>query len=275
MTINKRTNGRNCPYCAGYRVNHTNCLWNTRPDIAKLFTDSNLGYSVTIGCHDKADFTCPDCGNIDEKIISNITKRGYTCSRCSDGISYPEKLIMSLLEQLNVDYQKQKTFKWSNRKIYDFFIPTLNVIIETHGEQHYERGFGYRGGRSVEEEQENDKLKEKLARENGIYQYIVLDCRKSDLEYIKTSVINSGLFGILNLNKVNWMIAHEFACNSSMIKIACDLWNEGIKSTSEIGKTLKISKRAAWVYLKQGSILGWCDYQVKSIKKREEKTECF
>ena len=33
-----------------------------------------------------------------------------TCRKCSDGISYPEKFLYSILEQLNIDFETQKIF---------------------------------------------------------------------------------------------------------------------------------------------------------------------
>ena len=77
--------------------------------------------------------------------------------------------------------------------------------METHGKQHYEDGFKGCGGRTLEEEQQNDKNKYELAIKNGIKQqnYIVIDCSKSDLEFIKNNIINSRLNELFNLNKNN------------------------------------------------------------------------
>ena len=52
--------------------------------------------------------------------------------------------------------------------VYDFYIPELEAIIEVHGSQHYGQGFEKVGGRTLEEEQINDRLKEDLAKQNGI-----------------------------------------------------------------------------------------------------------
>ncbi|MEM5599205.1 hypothetical protein AAHB53_28045 [Niallia circulans] len=58
--------------------------------------------------------------------------------KCSDGFSIPEKFMFNLLDYLQVDFDYQKVFDWSLGKRYDFYIPMLNCIIETHGAQHYQ-----------------------------------------------------------------------------------------------------------------------------------------
>ena len=76
-------------------------------------------------------------------------------------------------------------FPWSKAsdgmgvRRYDFYVPSLNAIIEVHGAQHYEQGFDSIGGRSFEEERANDILKEKLAIDNGIKHYIVINALSS------------------------------------------------------------------------------------------------
>ena len=50
-------------------------------------------------------------------------------------------------------------FEWSENKRYDVYIPYLNCIVENHGEQHYNNSFKSLNGRTLEEEQKNDKYK--------------------------------------------------------------------------------------------------------------------
>jgi hypothetical protein len=69
-----------------------------------------------------------------------------------------------------------------------------------HGGQHYKSGFNI-SNRSLNEEQKNDLIKEKLAKKNGILHYIVIDSRRSTVEYIKNSIINSELFITLFENR--------------------------------------------------------------------------
>jgi hypothetical protein len=209
---------------------------------------------------------CDVCGteNYNKKYsrVLNERKNGFDkCSKCVEGISYPEKFMISILNQLKIKYKHQKTFKWSENKKYDFFVERFNCIIETHGSQHYENSRNRRG-RSLEEEQDNDKLKENLAKLNGVKNYIIIDCRKSELNYIKNSVMKSELSKLLNLNNINWIKCEKFA-REAMIKLISNLWNNGIKSTYVIGKRLNISRCSVTRYLNQSSLIGLCNYTGK------------
>jgi DNA-directed RNA polymerase subunit RPC12/RpoP len=272
MSLHTRTsNGTNCPYCGGRRVNHTNSLWTTHPEIAKLLKNPQRGYEINAGTNKKEIFVCKDCGFEQSKLVTNVVNRGLSCSRCGDGLKYPEKFSMSVLEQLNVEYETQKIFKWSNKKKYDFYIEDRSMIIETHGIQHYEEIYASidSKARTLEEEQMNDDFKTKIAEKNNIEKYIVIDCRESNIEYIKNSFINSELSKIYNLDFVNWMEAHFYAINSNLVKIVCDIWeNKGIHNTVEIGKIVGISRSTVCNYLKRGKSLGWCNYDSKEALKK-------
>jgi hypothetical protein len=268
MNVSSRTIGKNnCPYCAGQRVNHTNCLWTTHPEIATLLTNPQRGYEITAGRGEKENFTCGNCGFSDAKIVQNAVK-GFSCPKCSDGISYPEKFMMSLLNQLNIIYKTQHKFEWSNNKKYDFFIEDLNVIIETHGIQHYKNSFVGLGSRSLEEEIENDNYKLELAHLNSIDNYIVIDCRESNLDYIRQSIINSKLNEIFHLiNRVDWNECHSYAIKS-LVKEVSTLWTNGMDNVLEISDILKLSRNTVVKYLKQGSLVNWCNYDSKEARKR-------
>lgn len=123
-TIANRNNGTGCPYCSGkYIWIGFNDMWTTNPDLSKLLADPNDGYKYMQNSHQKLDWQCPSCGElIKNKAISDINRRGISCPNCSDGISYPEKFMYHLLKQLEVGFEYQKRFKWSDNKRFDFFI---------------------------------------------------------------------------------------------------------------------------------------------------------
>lgn len=209
------------------------------------------------------------CGH-EYEIIPDKFLRGRRCPICNDGISYPEKFILNLLKQIKIEFEYQKRFTWSKNvknentvlsgtKIYDFYIPYLNCIIETHGEQHYTKKFN---GKQLNFVKVNDQFKENLAKNNGIENYIIIDCRNSELKHMKNNIINSKLNQLFDLSNINWLECHKFAC-SSMIKKICELWNGGVKSTSKIGEELKIHKTTVIKYLKQGDKFNLCVYNSK------------
>ena len=141
---------------------------------------------------------------------------------CSESLSgsYPERLMNSLLRLLNVDFAREQTFVWStdvvdenghsSTKRYDFYIPATSTIIEVHGAQHYEGGFEYLGGRTLEEEKANDLQKERIARENGIEHYIVINALSSTLPYIRESILSNTEFNrLFNVKDVDWTAVED------------------------------------------------------------------
>ncbi|MED3792413.1 zinc-ribbon domain-containing protein [Niallia alba] len=254
-----------CPYCHGSRVNHTNCLWTTHPEIAGLLINSERGYQITHGSNSEEDFKCLDCGYIkkNKKVYQIIRDNGVSCPRCSDGISYPEKFMANILSQLEINFETQKKFDWSDNRKYDFYIPLLNCIIETHGGQHYKQSTR---GRSLIKEQENDRTKELLAKKNGVKNYNVIDCSYSELNWIKQNVINSTLSSLMDLTNIDWFRCHNNAC-SSLVKTTCELWNSGLRNTTKICEVMKLSRSAVTKYLKQGALLGWCNYDASKVSR--------
>jgi len=217
---------------------------------------------------------CPNCGYEKETIISNLGSNRFHCPRCSDGLPYPEKFLFSFLEQLlNKSFQKQltkTTFKWCNKYKYDNYIENINCIIETHGLQHYRENTNWI--MSLSEIQENDFDKEWLARLNKIKNYIILDCRKSELEWIKNSIMKSRLPILLGFKEedIDWIECDRYAL-LSIVKEVCDLWSRGIKNTSKIANKLKLNISTVIKYLKRGVKQGWCDY----INVHNKKVICL
>lgn len=287
---NNLLNGRGCPYCCptprkiliGF-----NDMWTTNPDLAKLLANPEDGYKYTQMSNKKVDWRCPDCGNImKNKKISHISYYNFSCSACGDGVSYPEKFITSILNQINIEYEKEKEFDWCKNRRYDFYLSDYSTIIEVHGLQHYKSEFeriNDKRIRTLLEEQSNDKYKQQSAKENKIKNYIIIDCRYSELEWIKNNIINSKLSDLFDLSNINWLKCHEFAC-SSFVKIACEYWNNGIRNTKKIGLLMKLYYGTVRDYLKQGFKLGWCAYNAKEEmmkngidtgKKNSKKVRCM
>ena len=266
-----------CGVCSNNIVKKgVNDMQTKMSNMAKMLKEPKDGYKYSFRSNEKINWICPNCGTIIiDKSPNEVFRRGLSCKKCSDNMSYPEKFVLNLLEQLNINFIFQLTktiFEWCGNYRYDFYTPKINAIIETHGMQHYEEGFGLRikKARTLKEEQENDKFKKELAVKNGIKNenYIVVDCRYSTLKWIKDEIMNSELPKLLNFKEedIDWLKCHEFAC-SSFVKKACDLWNSGIKNTKEIGKILMHTSNAIYKYLKQGAELGLCDYDPKKVMK--------
>ena len=78
-----------------------------------------------------------DCGNYTTVVSQNL-KNGHTQScGCISG-SIGEENIAHLLRENNVDFEREKTFKDLPRRRFDFYIPSLNRVIEFDGKQHFQ-----------------------------------------------------------------------------------------------------------------------------------------
>lgn len=261
------TNKQGCNCCANQKlVKGINDVATTNPELLKYFVNIEDAYNYTSGSYNKIKVKCPDCGKIKDQMmtIHNLTKYNSVNCVCSDKISYPEKFINNFLSQLQYKYIYQlgkSNVVWIRNKIrYDFAILDKSCIVEVNGKQHYENSFAFLGGRTVEEEQINDEFKKQLAKNNGIHNYIILDARKSNLEWIKKSIMNSELPVLLNFveNDINWSQCHEYAL-SNLVKKSCNLRNNNPNITNEeISNLLKISIKVVEKYFKTGFKLGWC-----------------
>lgn len=173
-------------------------MWTTNPQLASLLSNPNDGYCYTEQTNRKLNWTCKDCGKEFSMTANKLAKRLYKCPYCPHSNSYGEKFIYNMLEQLCMSFNTHVRFDWSDMKEYDFYIPEYNCIIEVHGAQHYtSHDFSHKSGRAYYEEQVNDDYKKELALINGVAHYIIIDARKSDLQWIKYSVRRSGLQDIL------------------------------------------------------------------------------
>lgn len=292
--------GMGCSACAGKTViRGVNDITTTYPHIASLFWNVEDTYKYSAFSGEMIDFRCPRCGSKIQSRICDVSRRGLSCKKCSDGISYSEKFIYNFLQQLSnistningvQDFIPQHVFDWSkdvwhnNSKLrgckrYDFYIPTKrDICIECHGGQHYDNSFEHTGGKAktVTEEKENDQIKMNLALNNGILpdHYIQLDCRESSVEHIKKSIMMSHLPRLLNFteDQIDWNQCGLFAMSSRMIE-ACDLWNSGIHSREQIGEIMKLHKSTIYNYLRRGEELGIVQDPPKHIKKKTQQND--
>ena len=274
--------GYGCAICSGHQIlRGVNDLWTTRPDVATMLLNKEEGYLYTSGSKHITDWKCPDCGNIvKSKSISEASQYGIRCRVCSDGMSYSEKFMFEFFSQLNLNFIYDRTQPWSNNKRYDFYLPDYNMIVETHGEQHYRQRFIFKNNnkmsKSLKEEMMNDKFKEELAIDNGIKYYITLNCSVSDLEFIKSSILNSGLNKMFDLSIIDWNKCHAFTSESITLYI-CNLWNNGMKNTTKICEYTGFSLNTVLRKLKLGTEIGLCNYVKNSQKTRNftKPVECI
>lgn len=264
-----------CSYCQA--------LPNIRPDLTDYFINKSEAWNYTIGNNNPILLQCKDCGFKKLMTIHSLSSDGFFCPRCSDGISYPEKFMMEVLEQLNISYVYQFNSiyqQWCSKYRYDFYLSDINTIIEVHGAQHLEEKnqFVTKHNNKTNKEiflqiQKNDNIKKELALTNGIEHYIIILAPKSRKEILKTNIIKSLSF-LFDLQNINWDKCHEKA-QKSLVKKVCEKYNELIiqqqnKPISIIAQQLQISESTVRIYLHRGTEIGWCNYQsIKKLKKRK------
>lgn len=280
ITCNNFYGGKRCGYCGNnHKVHRLDSLAYLYPQIAEMIVAderNNLTmedlYVVTPRSTKKFYFKCSECGKSSSRKISVDVAVGYkfSCEYCSDGFSIPEKFMINILKQLNVEFITQLTkanFKWCQNYRYDFYIPSLNMIIETHGLQHYNGGFDTWNGFTLEEEQLNDRLKKELALKNGIENYIEIDCRKSEFIWLKENAIKE-LDEYFNLLNIDWNLIWNNSLKSLVWKVK-ELTEKGY-SGSQIADELKIDLHTVCRYKKQLGIKNQYEVHQENLLKTKE-----
>ena len=275
LTENRITQGIGCPLCGNKKlIPGVRSLYDSYPELMKYVVDIEKAKMTTPSANKKILCKCPLCGTEKEILVGNLTKTGFSCPYCSDHISYPNKFVRCILKQLNINFIPEKSFDWSDGKIYDQYLLTQNIIIENHGIQHYEET--NQRFTSLEEQVKNDELKQRLALKNGINEYIILDCRKSEKDFIKSSVMSSRLPIILNFQSsdIDWDFCDEIASTNSEFINVCNVYNNITKSLTEIAELTKQNTHTVMGYLAKAASFGYCDY-TKNVTAKETRVNAI
>ena len=261
----------------GTVVHGYNDLKTTHQELVKYFINPEDAKKYTYSSNQKVLLKCPECGKEKWMSLTRLSQHGFSCDQCSDGVSYPEKIMALVLSELNIKFGKQLTYDDSKHK-YDFHIKKWNTIIEIHGGQHYE---GYRDSRwkTYEEEHENDLYKYDLAVLNG-YEYnknfFIIDARESNIEYLRHNIERCKFFKQFNLTDIDWNKIDKNAQKSLKIEV-CKYWNEHENLTpKDLGKVFGVSKVTIINYLNWGNKSGLCIYDGKEEKiKKNNRQSIF
>lgn len=138
-----------------------------------------------------------DCGRISYHRTDTLLE-GHVIS-CGCVSSKGEMLIGQILQELNIEYIPQKTFHTcrfpdSNALArFDFYIPSLNILIEYNGIQHYEyKQSGWNTKENFQSTIKRDSFKWYWCEDNNIKLIIIpyTDINKIDTKYIKELLFN-------------------------------------------------------------------------------------
>lgn len=174
-----------------------------------------------------------------------------------DCISYSEKVGRLLFPMVDSGCKYQYKPEWSNGKVYDFYLPKYNMIIELHGEQHYNpRGF-------MTDQTHNDALKENMARDNGIELYYQVDCRLSTRDHVQANLLK---IKEIEWGNIEWDGLFEQA-ELDLVKLVCDYKAEHDEANIlELSEIFGLSTHAIRTYVAKGASLGWCNYNFRELQ---------
>lgn len=226
---------KKCVVCLGkVVVKGINDLATTRPELVKFLKNKEDAFKYTGQSSKPIDFVCDICGK-GFSVAPNSFGFSFPCG-CYSSDSYPNRLIQEIFNQLEIPYIRELRkchFAWCGKYRYDLYFELDNkaYIIEMDGWFH------------KNEQLKIDKLKDELAKENGV-KVIRIDCNYDKIEnrlfYIKDNLLQSELSLIVDLSNIDWDIINEKILNNNITKKICDLRNQGY-TNKKIAKMLDIS----------------------------------
>ena len=192
---------------------------------------------------------CKYCGakwtSTPNKLMRGV---GINCPACSPKNSLPNRYMYNLLSQLDIEFEKEKVFNWSNSKRYDFYIPCLNMIIEMNGKQHYS-GLYFDGNNeeSYEKIHANDVYKKELALNNGVRYYIEVNASNSNLCWLKRHVLKDQYLSDL-LKSCDFEYAYKRSNVSPIVSFA-NHYNSGITDYKDLADINDIAISTVYTYM--------------------------
>ncbi|UGL60638.1 hypothetical protein [Staphylococcus phage vB_SurM-PSU4] len=184
----------------------------------------------------KVLFKCPDCNYYKRLRTDSMINQGFSCPNCSKGTSYPELFMLSYLKVKGIKYEYQKIFKDLSNRRFDFYLPEYNMVIETHGKQHYKRGIGYMDTDSIIN---SDKEKLKFCNKHKI-NYVTIDCSYSTFSYIKNNIDKNTHLPSIIENEVEDILELISLNKRYPVKKIIDLYLQGY-TNREIGDVTGVS----------------------------------
>ena len=270
MAENNLTKEKGCKACAGRPVLGINTIW----DLEKWmipYVGEEISKKYTRCSNHSFYPICPICGRkkTKEMAISTLYRTHSIGCSCGDGISIPSKIMFHILEQLQMDFKTEYSPSWISPRRYDFYIPSMNLIIEMDGRLGHGND-GYKNSITAEESTNIDDYKDKLAMEHGI-EVIRIDCRYNSndkIEYVKRNILQSKLATLFDLSIINWNDIGNFAY-SSLTKVACDYKrNNPDLTTTEIAVLLNVDVNTINRWLKFGNLHNMCTYNPKEEQRK-------
>jgi hypothetical protein len=181
QTPSKHLSGQGCPYCAKNKKLTTDEFAKK----AAIRHNNKYDYSkVEYKCTDKkVCIICPEHGEFWQTPHSHL--KGCGCPKCDEEINVSETKLYNFLKS-NLDSTILREYKplWLNGKSLDIFIPEKMIGIEYQGIQHFEPVKYFGGIKRFSKNVNNDKMKFKECKENGVKLFYFSYEKRTPKQYI-------------------------------------------------------------------------------------------
>lgn len=157
---------------------------------AKAIHGDRYDYSKTLYVknRERVEIICPKHGSFCQTPNNHLGGSG--CSLCNSRSS-TELKIDKFFRQNNIEFISEYRLLGSSYR-YDFYLPKYNILIEYHGEQHYNpRFYANMKGETFEERQIKDRVKAILAEQHGIPLIIMSYQDHGKVTYLLKRSLNS------------------------------------------------------------------------------------
>ena len=148
----------------------------------KIVDDKYLDYYA--GSNKLIECVCGNCEKIISTKASSVVKRMVCCKDCTKAISFPERVMMAVLDYNNIEYNTEVRIKELGLMRIDFVVEINEhqELFEINGLQHYTKGHRWYNHSVIA-----DNAKRKYAEKHNIPIYFV-EAKKSDVDYILSSI---------------------------------------------------------------------------------------
>lgn len=265
--------GIGCASCSGRTATPMNNIWNNARWMCKWISEEDAK-KYTPQSNKKIEVVCPDCGKKKKLSIDKIYNRKSICCTCGDNISYGNKYVHCILDQLELNYKTEVKYDWNkyinpknnnlSQALVDFVIYHDNREIPLEADGEFHRQDNKMSGQTKEMSEYIDKQRD----ENCLKHLGEETIRISDEGDIKENILNSKLNKLFDLSNIDWDKCEEFALKN-IVKEVCNYWNnkEDWETTKDLGEIYKMSPTTIRNYLKKGLKLNWCKYNLDEINR--------
>ena len=165
MKVSNHLYGQECKFCSCCVYSNSKFI-----EICKLKHNNYYAYNKVDYKNQKSNIliTCPKHGEFIQNARSHL--RGHGCISCNS--SKGERDIGIFLNELHIDYEKQKKFKnckFKKSLIFDFYLPDYRVCIEYDGKQHFSPINFFGGEKSFRYQKIRDNIKSDFCKKENYY----------------------------------------------------------------------------------------------------------